>query len=601
MRLPKIGLQQIGVVAHEDFAHTRVAEQKGAEGFGEHVVLGHVVPDVAAHFLVFVARLRHAAEVAIGDVFNFVVVVEHHLAVARDAKVLPQHVAGEDVGRHQVFDGVAVFDHGALQLRLGGGVVAVFLQHLKGFLQIDVERNHAPFDIDVLDHHLDGAVAVAVADFDLARGKLFDFFDQVVVEAGARKTDFGEFKRIGHAPDPVVLLDELVFAPDLLARGVFLRRVKIFDDLEHKGEAGQVEHQHDHALDAGGDAELVGAVPHVVQKIAVKQRFALLGQAQRVVELGPWLARHHAAQELHVGAGHLHVDHKIGAGKAEYHQQIVFAVQQGVDQQLAAVVVQNRQRKRQLLKAIDELAHRISALVAVKQAVQHLDLEIGAQLVVLKQGQQRRIDRLGVALKIFKRGAQAKIAHHAAQFAQQVVALRVIAAVAGVGLRVLGFQVFGAHRRAHENKVVLEIAAVQNFGADRIEKGFGQLGLAVVHQHAHIKQLDLLPDLHRQLRGVVFALQPRHTFFHAQVVELDALALGALLAVPVLGFEAVLGARRFGPKQAVMAVKAVDHGKRNVVRQGGVEPLRQGGGHRQWLQWGEWARNVAKRRFRPPH
>ncbi len=322
-------------------------------------------------------------------------------------------------------------------------------------------------------------------------------------------------------------------------------------------------------------------MPHVVQKIAVKQRFALLGQAQRIVKLGPRLARHHAAQELHVGAGHLHVNHEIGAGKAKYHQQVVFAVQQGVDQQFAAAVVQNRQRKGQLLEAVDELAHRIGTLVAVKQAVQHLNLEIGAQLVVLKQGQQRLIDRLRVALKIFKGRAQAEIAHHAAQFAQQIIALRVIAAVAGVGLRVLRLQVFGAHRRAHKNKVVLEIAAVQNFCADRIEKRFGQFGLAVVHQHAHIKQLDLLPDLHRQLRRMVFALQPRDAFFHAQVVELDALALRALLAVPVLRFEAVLGTRRFGPKQTVMAVEAVDHGACNVVRQGGVEPLRQGGGHRQ--------------------
>jgi hypothetical protein len=37
-------------------------------------------------------------EVAVGHVLDLVVVVEHDLAVAGDAEVLPQHVAGEDVG-----------------------------------------------------------------------------------------------------------------------------------------------------------------------------------------------------------------------------------------------------------------------------------------------------------------------------------------------------------------------------------------------------------------------------------------------------------------------------------------------------------------------
>jgi hypothetical protein len=46
-------------------------------------------------------------------------------------------------------------------------------------------------------------------------------------------------------------------------------------------------------------------------------------------------------------------------------------------------------------------------------------------------------------------------------------------------------------------------------------------------------QLDLLPHLHGLLAGLELALQPPRAFAHAQVVELDALALGALLAVPV--------------------------------------------------------------------
>ena len=98
-----------------------------------------------------------------------------------------------------------------------------------------------------------------------------------------------------------MLLDEPVFAFDLLARSVFLRRVIVFDDLEHIGEGRQVKHQHDHALDARRATKLVGGVAQVVQKVAVKKRLPLLGQAQRVVNFSARHARHHAAQKLHIG------------------------------------------------------------------------------------------------------------------------------------------------------------------------------------------------------------------------------------------------------------------------------------------------------------
>src|SRR3990167_2028150 len=69
------------------------------------------------------------------------------------------------------------------------------------------------------------------------------------------------------------------YLPLICSRVVsFCGGVVVLDDLEHIGEGGQIETQHDHALDAGGDAELVGAVAQVVQKVAVKQGLALLGQ-----------------------------------------------------------------------------------------------------------------------------------------------------------------------------------------------------------------------------------------------------------------------------------------------------------------------------------
>jgi hypothetical protein len=46
---------------------------------------------------------------------------------------------------------------------------------------------------------------------------------------------------------------------------------------------------------------------------------------------------------------------------------------------------------------------------------------------------------------------------------------------------------------------------------------------------------------------------------HAQVVELDALALGALLAVPVGGSKRCLASALVAAEQPVVAVEAVKH------------------------------------------
>ena len=149
--------------------------------------------------------------------------------------------------------------------------------------------------------------------------------------------------------------------------------------------------------------------------------------------------------------------------------------------------------------------------------------------------------------------------HHAHQYLGQGFFTRVIGTVGGALLGLVVFDVLGAHRRAHKDEVVLKIAAVQNFGGDRIEEGFGQFGLVVVHQQADVVQLDLLPDVHTLLTRLELALQPLGAFFDPQVIELDALALGALLAVPVCRFKPVLGSRRLGSEQPVVAVKTIHH------------------------------------------
>jgi hypothetical protein len=134
-------------------------------------------------------------------------------------------------------------------------------------------------------------------------------------------------------------------------------------------------------------------VAQVVQQVAVKQRLALLGQAQRVVDFVARLARHHAAQKLHIGRWNFHVDHEVGTGKAEQHQQVVFAKQRRVydhfgalrgavlgriTRRIAVITgthhqgrlgVQNRQRKREFVEAVDQLANDVTALVAKNSPV----------------------------------------------------------------------------------------------------------------------------------------------------------------------------------------------------------------------------------------
>ena len=182
-------------------------------------------------------------------------------------------------------------------------------------------------------------------------------------------------------------------------------------------------------------------------------------------------------------------------------------------------------------------------LVAEKQAREHLDLKVGTQFGVAQTllhgaGHPRRVAR-----QVFKAQAQVKVLHHAHQHLGHGAQGRVIRAVGGARLGVGVFDVLGTYRRAHKDEVVLKISAVQDFGGDRVEKSLCQFGLVVVYQQADVMQLDLLPYVHWLLTGLELALQAVGTFQHPQVVELDALALRSLLAVPVCRLKAVLGAR----------------------------------------------------------
>ena len=168
-------------------------------------------------------------------------------------------------------------------------------------------------------------------------------------------------------------------------------------------------------------------------------------------------------------------------------------------------------------------------------------------------------------LQILERALQIKVGDHGHQNAGHGVTRGVIRAVGRPLLGLVVFDVFRADRRAHKDEIVLEIAAVQYLGGDRVEESLCQLRLVVVDQKSDVVQLDLLPDVHRLLTCFELALQSARALFYPQVVKLDAFALRPLLSVPVCSFKPVLGAGRLGAKQLVVAIEAVHHRLGDVV------------------------------------
>jgi predicted RNA-binding protein with RPS1 domain len=114
-RLPVLRRQQVGMVLHEILADAGITQQEGAELFGKHIVLADGIPRFGRHFFFLCARLGNDAELAIGDVLDFIVIVKNDALMTGHAKVFIQHVARKNIRRHQLLDGVAVLDIGVHQ------------------------------------------------------------------------------------------------------------------------------------------------------------------------------------------------------------------------------------------------------------------------------------------------------------------------------------------------------------------------------------------------------------------------------------------------------------------------------------------------------
>ena len=140
--LPEFRLQQFAMQFLEDLAYALVAEEEGVPFLGEDILRSGAEPGFFGHFELRVRGRRYAAEVTLGEIADFVVIVEHHPTVTGDAEVLQQHVAGEDVGTGHVAQGITIAFH----------YLAQFL--VIDLLDDDVQRRYTAFDVKVADDDL---------------------------------------------------------------------------------------------------------------------------------------------------------------------------------------------------------------------------------------------------------------------------------------------------------------------------------------------------------------------------------------------------------------------------------------------------------------
>ena len=161
--------------------------------------------------------------------------------------------------------------------------VTVLVHHLKqrlirGILQEQIQRGHAPLDVQMTDDQRPALLT------ERRWRDLVKLLHQFVGETIARKHQIGKLLRIRHPPRPIAALHQAVLGHDLLAAYVFRRGEAVLDDFEHKRIRRQGEHAHHHALDPGSDNESIARRLHVPPRRAVIIGFAVLVKAHAVVE-----------------------------------------------------------------------------------------------------------------------------------------------------------------------------------------------------------------------------------------------------------------------------------------------------------------------------
>src|SRR5215510_15041316 len=238
--VPEIRRQQVLMVFEKARANLTSGQQKWPELLGEHIAWRHRVPRLGRKLVLGGRRSRDAPEVDVCHIGDFIVVVEHHAAPARDAEILEQHIAGKDVDRCKLLDGVAVIKHRLTELLLVGAV------------EVQIERRHAPLNIEMLHHQ---RLAVLL---DQRRRFTLELVDQLRREARTRKRNVCVLQRVCLAPDAIVTLHQHVLVHDRLPVDVLGGRDVVADHFEHIRIRRQREDDHHQPANARRHHELIG-------------------------------------------------------------------------------------------------------------------------------------------------------------------------------------------------------------------------------------------------------------------------------------------------------------------------------------------------------
>ena len=404
-----------------------------------------------------------------------------------------------------------------------------------GVVQVEVEGGHAPLDVDMPD---DQRLAVLLDD---RGGHLVQLLHDLVRETLAGEGQVGKLLGIGHAPGAVGALHQAVLGLHLFPGHVLGRREPVLDDLEHEIVGRHGEHAHHHALDTGGDDELVGGALHMAVGAAVVVGLAVLVVAHGAVYLGNGLGGHQLLQEQHILRGDAGIHQEIGAGKTEQHADLVRAKQHGVDEHPAGFVVQDGQHKRHGALAGDDTADDVGALVAIKMVLQHLHLDIAAaQVKARREVALNHLDDIGdIPGGVFVGDIEGVIVQQAGhQFLKGISQ-----AVGPVNAADVG----GGHvpvGREHENVIVADLAVLGYRAVHRVEEGLGYLEIVVTLDEAGVNLPGATPEF---IVVQLLAGNQLHVLDDPPdvgLVHVYTLARGALDTVPIRVLEP--GLRRQG-------------------------------------------------------
>ena len=254
---------------------------------------------------------------------------------------------------------------------------------------------------------------------------------------------------------------------DGLAVGVLAVPEDVPDHLEDVRERRQREDEHHLALGCPGAWTKASArVSEVLEQVAVEERLALLAEPEHRVELGAGLGRHHRPQELDVAGRHLHVDHEVGAREREEDVELRPARAGWRRARAALPSCRTGTTNGSSRVAVDDRADaRRRPCCGRRRELRTWTWWFGSRC--FHSAAAVLVERAHELVEVARRGRRTGVASRsrAKTCAERRLEVGAGGVVAAVDRRV-GVDVLGRDRRADEDQVVVEVAAVE----DRVER-----------------------------------------------------------------------------------------------------------------------------------